>query len=332
MLQPSFIPRLALTVDYWNIKVEDAIQGFGADSILTACINQSTSATSISPACSLIQRDAAGSLWLTGQGFVTDLPNNVSTLETSGVDVNASYSHRLFSLGGLSWSFNGTWMNKYRNDNGLSQPYDCVGLYGPTCSGGTVAASAPIPEWRHKMRTSWTSEFGLGLSLNWRYVGKVKAETLVSGNETLAGDFNFNPGLKVKAQNYFDLAGTFTVLDRVNLRAGVNNLFDNDPPRVTSGSATRSGSNLCPTGPCNGNTYPGTWDALGRLLWVGATIDFLPPKPAPAAPPPPPPPPPAAACHADVPGRLGDPGDRDLPGPAASASAAAAGARARLRE
>jgi iron complex outermembrane recepter protein len=327
VLQPSFIPRLALTIDYWNIKVEDAIQGFGADSILTACINQSTSATSISPACSLIQRDAAGSLWLTGQGFVTDLPNNVSTLETSGVDVNASYSHRLFSLGGLSWSFNGTWMNKYRNDNGLSQPYDCVGLYGPTCSGGTVAASAPIPEWRHKMRTSWTSEFGLGLSLNWRYVGKVKAETLVSGNETLAGDFNFNPGLKVKAQNYFDLAGTFTVLDRVNLRAGVNNLFDNDPPRVTSGSAARSGSNLCPTGPCNGNTYPGTWDALGRLLWVGATIDFLPPKPAPAAPPPAP-----AACYADVPGRLRDPGDRDLPGPAASASAAAAGARARLRE
>ena len=36
----SFIPRLALTVDWWNIKVEDAIQGFGADAILNACVNQ----------------------------------------------------------------------------------------------------------------------------------------------------------------------------------------------------------------------------------------------------------------------------------------------------
>jgi iron complex outermembrane receptor protein len=296
VLQPGFIPRLAITVDYWNIKIEDAIQGFGADAILATCIADSTSLTNISPACDLVNRDAAGSIWLTGQGFVTDLPNNVSTLKAAGVDVGASYSHPLFSLGNVSWNFNGTWMDKYRNDNGLSQPYDCVGFYGPTCSGGTVAASAPIPKWRHKMRTTWNTNFGFGLSLNWRYVGKVKAETL-QNNATTGGDFPFDPGLHVKAQHYFDLAGTFTLMDRVNLRAGINNLFDNDPPLVTSGSSSRSGSNLCPTGPCNGNTYPGTWDALGRLLWVGATIDFLPPKPAPIAPAPvvaPPPPPPAA--------------------------------------
>ena len=94
------------------------------------------------------------------------------------------------------------------------------------------------------------------------------------------------------------MAATYTVWDRVNLRAGVNNLMDNDPPLVTGGNAGRAGSNLCPAGPCNGNTYPGTWDALGRLLWVGATIDFLPPKPAPAViPPPPPPPPPPPATQ-----------------------------------
>jgi hypothetical protein len=40
----------------------------------------------------------------------------------------------------------------------------------------------------------------------------------------------------------------------------------------------------------------------------------------------------AASRDADVPGRIGDPGDRRLPGSAASASAAAAGARARLSE
>ena len=111
----------------------------------------------------------------------------------------------------------------------------------------------------------------------------------------------FEPGLHIKAQNYLDLSATYTLWDRVNLRAGINNLTDNDPPLVTGGNANVGGTNLCPNGPCNGNTYPGTWDALGRLLWVGATIDFLPPKPAPApvepAPPPPPPPPPPPATQ-----------------------------------
>jgi outer membrane receptor protein involved in Fe transport len=296
VLQPSFIPRLAITVDYWNIKLEDAIQGFGSDAILAACVNQST-ATFESPACALINRDPAGSLWLTGGGFVRNLPNNSAVLKASGVDVNVSFAHSLFNLGGLSHSFIGTYMDKYKNANGLSEAYDCVGYYGPTCSGGTVAASAPIPRWRHKMRTTWQSSFGLGLSLNWRYVGKVKAETLQQDNETLGSENLFDPGLRIKAQNYFDLAATYTLLDRINLRAGVNNLFDNDPPLVTSGNAGVGGTNLCPTGPCNGNTYPGTWDALGRLLWVGATIDFQPPKSAPLAPPmavAPPPPPPAA--------------------------------------
>jgi outer membrane receptor protein involved in Fe transport len=297
VIQPSFIPRLALTVDWWDIKLENAIQGLGADAILKTCVADST-ATFTSPACDLINRDTAGSIWLTPNGYVSDLPLNTAKMRNRGIDFNAAYSHPLFSLGKMSWSFIGTRMLKARVDNGLSQPYDCVGYFGPVCSGGTVAASAPIPKWRHKLRASWQSNFGLGLSLQWRHIGKVKAETL-QDNNTVGGDFNFEPGLSVKAQNYFDLSGTFNLMDRVSLRAGINNLFDNDPPRITGGNAGRSGSNLCPAGPCNGNTYPGTWDALGRLLWVGATIDFLPPKPAPApvvpaAPPPPPPPPPPA--------------------------------------
>ena len=303
VFQPRFIPRLAVTVDWWDITLKNAIQGFGADAILNACVSQST-ATSISPACDLIQRDAAGSIWLTSNGFVTDTPNNQGRIDTTGIDVNASYSFPLFNYGNLSTSFIGTYLDKYKVDNNLSAPYDCAGLYGPTCSGATVASSAPMPRWRHKARVTWESPFGLGVSLQWRRVGKVKAETL-EDNETIGGDFNFDPGLHIKARNYFDLAGTFTLMDRINLRAGVNNLFDKDPPLVTSGNAGRSGSNLCPAGPCNGNTYPGTWDALGRYVWLGATIDFLPPKrmalaPEPVlAPPPPPPAPPATQTCPD---------------------------------
>jgi len=277
VIQPRWIPHFALTVDYWNIDLKDAIQGFGADAIIAACTSQST-ATFESPACSLIHRDPSGSLWLVpgGQpnaGSINDLPNNEGRIKTDGWDVNSSYSRRIGGLGNLSASFNGTYLHKYKVNNGLSQPYNCAGLYGPTCSGNTVASSAPMPKWRHKLRVGFQMPNGIGLSAQWRYVGKVKAETLTD-NATLHGDFNFDPGLHVPAQSYFDLASTFNVGEHLNLRLGVNNIFDRQPPLVTSGNAGREGSNLCPTGPCNGNTFPGTWDAIGRYIYAGATVNF----------------------------------------------------------
>jgi outer membrane receptor protein involved in Fe transport len=262
-----------LTVDYWNIDLKDAIQGFGADAIINNCVNHTT-ATEVASSCALIHRDVSGSLWLTSNGFITDLPSNSGEIKTDGIDTSASYSYRLGGLGNLSASFIGTYLRKYKVDNGLPGGiYECQGLYGPTCSGATVASSAPMPKWRHKARLGLQMPNGIGLSLQWRYVGKVKAETLVN-NETLHGDFNFDPTLHVKAQSYFDLASTFTIGDHYNFRLGVNNLFDKNPPLVTSGNANRPGSNLCPTGSCNGNTYPGTWDALGRYIYAGATLNF----------------------------------------------------------
>ena len=261
ILEPRFLPRFALTIDYWTIKVEDAIQGFGADTILQDCIDNST-ATTIAPSCALIHRNAAGSLWLSPDGFVIDTPTNVGGIKTSGFDFNASYSHRLGGLGNLSATFVGTWLKKYVTDNGLAEPYDCAGLYGSTCSGATVSSSAPLPKWRHKARATLQMPSGVGVSLQWRMMGKVAHESEELGGATpqLSG--------KVKAQHYFDLATTYAFGDHYNLRLGVNNLLDNDPPLMTSAAGS------CPAGPCNGNTFPGTWDALGRYFYAGVTLDF----------------------------------------------------------
>ena len=272
VLQPRFIPRLAVTVDWWNIKLKGAIQGFGADAILNDCVTNAT-ATFTPASCGLINRDAAGSIWLTSGGFVADLPTNVGGINTSGFDFNGSYSHPLGGLGTVSASFIGTLLHKYITDNGLTPAYDCAGLYGPTCSGGSVATTAPLPKWRHKARIGLQTPQGIGVSLQWRRVGKVTAETL-STNPSINGAFNFEPGLHIKAQDYFDLSTNFTFGDHYNFRLGVNNLFDKDPPLVTSGNGGRPGSNLCPAGSCNGNSFPGTWDALGRFLYAGVTLDF----------------------------------------------------------
>lgn len=272
VLQPGFLPRFALTIDYFDIKIKNAIRAFGQDSTLQHCVDNAT-ATFTPTSCDLVNRDAAGSLWLTPDGFVVDTPNNVGEVQTKGIEFNASYSHSL-DFGTISASFIGTYLDKYRVNNGLTDPYDCAGFYGPTCSvGGTTDSGAPLPEWRHKARVSLNTEYGVGVSIQWRMIGKVTAETL-SDNPSLAGANNFDPGLKIGDHHYIDLATTFALGDSYNFRLGVNNLFDKQPPLVTSGSGSRPGSNLCPTGPCNGNTYPATYDALGRYVYAGVTLDF----------------------------------------------------------
>jgi outer membrane receptor protein involved in Fe transport len=56
------------------------------------------------------------------------------------------------------------------------------------------------------------------------------------------------------------------VKDGFTVRAGVNNIFDKDPPIV---------ANAADAGVVgNGNTYPGVYDALGRTFFVGLTAKF----------------------------------------------------------
>jgi outer membrane receptor protein involved in Fe transport len=301
VVQPRFIPRLAFTADYWNIKVDDAIQGFGADTILADCVANTTDPANPAPSCALVHRDAGGSLWLTPQGFVADLPSNSGKIKTDGFDFTAAYSTRT-GFGGLSWSFLGTYLNHYKVNNSIAPTYDCAGFYGTVCSGASVASSSAMPHWRHKLRTTLSNAFGvnsLGLSLNWRMVGKVKFEH-ESSDQALAGDPN-QLNERVKAQHYFDLAATYTLLDRVNLRAGINNILDNDPPIIPTANGA------CPDAACAGNTLPQTWDYLGRYLYAGLTVDFAPPRALPPPPPPaplPPPPPPAAPATITCPDGL----------------------------
>jgi outer membrane receptor protein involved in Fe transport len=258
VLQPRWVPRLAISADWYDIKIKNAIQGFGADAILQNCVNNTT-ATSVAASCAFVHRNPAGSLWLSPQGYVIDLPHNVGSVETRGIDGNVSYSYRFGSFGTLSAGFNGTWVDKYIVNDGLNPAYDCAGFYGATCGN-------PLPSWRHKLRLTLQLPVGIGISGQWRYVGKVSHERN-SSDDVLTGT---PPVLSdhVKAQNYFDLASTFTVGDHYNFRLGVNNILDKSPPLFTSSAGS------CAAVFCNGNTYPGVYDVLGRYIYAAATLNF----------------------------------------------------------
>ncbi len=266
---PSFAPGLNFTVDYFDIKVKDYISNIGADTIINGCVNGTTPSY-----CSLVRRDVNGTI-RTPNGFVQDTTFNTGGLHTSGVDVSATYRTGLdtFGLndaGSVSVNFVGTWLDKLETTPLKGdKPIDCAGLYGALCS-ALGGSPNPNPEWRHKARLTWNTPFeynwlgGVGLSAQWRYFSSVDLDA-TSSDPALAGTV-FPTDKKFGARSYIDLLATWKIKDAYNFRAGVNNVFDKDPP-IT-------GSSNCPTGPCNQNIYPQVYDGLGRYFFVGLTAEF----------------------------------------------------------
>jgi outer membrane receptor protein involved in Fe transport len=259
VLQPRFLPRFALTVDYFDIRIENTVSTIGQDTIIQTCIDSADPTF-----CGLIRRDALGSLWRTSQGFVIDTAQNIGSLKTRGIDVGLSYSMDLGGIGSIALSGNGTYLDQLVTDNGVSDPYDCSGFYGLQC--GT-----PAPKWRHRARATLTTPDGIGFSVQWRYFDPVKIDRS-SSNPSLNGAFA-PVNRRIGAQSYIDVSLSATVEKNFTMRLGVNNLLDRDPPIIGSNGASGV-INACPGTFCNGNTFPNVYDALGRYIFTGVTLDF----------------------------------------------------------
>jgi iron complex outermembrane receptor protein len=252
VLQPRFIRGLSITVDAFSIKVKDTIQAIGEDTILATRTGEPSSSL-----CGLIHRDQTGSLWRTPQGFVTDLQTNIGSVKTRGIDVGGNYSRQLGGHGSLGVEFTGTYLDQFKTDNGVSTPYDCAGFYGTQC--GT-----PAPKWRHRARVTYTAPDGIGLSFQWRYFGSVKVDKS-SSNPTLAASFPLIDA-KIPSQSYFDLTATARIGDHYSFRLGVQNIMDKQPPLISQANLSAVFG--------NGNTYPNVYDALGRYIFAGITLDL----------------------------------------------------------
>jgi iron complex outermembrane recepter protein len=260
ILQPRFIPGLAVTVDGFDIRVKNLIGVIGVDLILSQCLQGGDPFF-----CSRIQRDRAagpnnGSLF-SPAGFTVDTNTNVGGLRTRGIDVNGSYARQIGGLGNLNLSLVGTYLDKIETNPLADTRYDCAGFFGSLC--GT-----PNPVWRHKARIGFTLPNGLGVSGQWRYFSRVRNDGLSPDVDLSGGGANAPaPGsAKIPKQSYFDLAFTAKVRNNFNFRIGANNILDKQPPL--------GGSEVVGAPFGNGNTYPQVYDSLGRYLFAGVTVEF----------------------------------------------------------
>ena len=196
------------------------------------------------------------------EGFITDINTNVGGVTTKGLDLNASYARQIGGHGTLNASFVATWLDELIRNPLADIKYDCAGFFGNQC--GT-----PSPEWRHKARVGFTFRNGIGISAQWRYFSAVDVDSSSSDDDLEADPTSttlFPSNLGFAAQSYFDLALSAKIKDQLSVRIGANNIFDRDPPI--------GGSQVVAAPFGNGNTYPQVYDALGRYLFAGFTVDF----------------------------------------------------------
>ncbi len=238
--------NLSATFDYYRIEVEDVISNAPPVTILNRCLQ-----TGDPTFCNRVRRGSLGTLWLQTDPGIEATNQNLAKRRVSGYDVAVNYNHPLGRMGSLGVNFIATYLKELKKTDLPGDPeYDCAGLYGNVCLG-------PQPKYRQKMRFSWSTPWNIDAALTWRYFREVTFDAAVGGGSVAAIDN------KLAAQNYIDLAGSFAATKQLTLRAGVNNVLDRSPPLSSQVGTTG-----------NGNTYPQSYDAFGRRVFVNATVKF----------------------------------------------------------
>jgi outer membrane receptor protein involved in Fe transport len=250
VLQPGFLKRFSLTVDYYKIKIANYIASPGTSNLIRACYGDA--ANNYTPYdssyCALLPRDT-NSYAITG---ASNILSNTGGVRTRGIDFEARYSLPLaigaFGQGGstLSFRLSGTRLINFDLNPVAAIPgltVNCAGKFGVTCGN-------PYAKWRLSARTTWAAG-PVTLSMAYRYLSPVNDD-----------DETTNYSVEhIKAYHYFDLTASVDVTKRFTWTAGVNNLFNRQPPLLGDNQE-------------QANTYPSTYDPYGRAFFTGVSLKF----------------------------------------------------------
>lgn len=245
----------SIAVDYWEFEVKDQVSQLGAGNIVLFCHTREPLLAN--GFCALIDRDTNPLSPTFGQiNQVNDSFINVASQVSDGLDVNVRYSHE-FSFGNLVVDGDFTWT--------FTDEIDAIGdgafafngtLYDPDFV-GSVNTRFERGDWTF----FWHAEMA----------SRTSNDEIIGGNQLL---FNGSPFLGVyKHHTEFAAVHDVSVRYRADdwaIVLGVNNVFDDAPPTVSSdgpstGTFGRQGNAVATGGP---------YDLLGRRVFINVTKDF----------------------------------------------------------
>jgi outer membrane receptor protein involved in Fe transport len=257
------LPKLAVSLDYYQIKIAKAVSSLSTTDVLDACYTNNPSYT-FNDACALVGRNPANGTFngADSKGVATPLSNS-GNQSTSGFDLNVNYKLQAKAMNldpkygnfDLSFALNQVQTFLFQGTP-TSVNRDCVGYYSVACA-SISNSTAPVYKRKFNQRTTWNvGAFAVGY--NWRYVSAVDVEP---------GSGTFLPAYShISAYNYVDMSGVWNFNKNLRFNLSLNNVANKKPPIV--------GANVSTTAMDSGNTFPNAYDALGRYVTFGASLKF----------------------------------------------------------
>jgi len=247
VITPTAWKNFSASVDYFNIKIDDAISSVDYPTLMSDCL-----LTGSAQSCRAVFRNPN-----TGKIFRLDqLSINVATEETAGIDFAVRYRTDLpGAAGNLSLALSWTYLQRLDQ---IPQPGSAVVHYKGQIGTSTNNAG---PGNRGTLQIGWN---GYGFDARWtaRYISAMKDQ--VDPENVSPNQLPFN---SVPSYTYHDLDLRYTFDQKVKtaLFAGLRNVFDKKPPFLPGGMASSA------TGV---ETNPDYYDAIGRQWFAGAEVSF----------------------------------------------------------
>ncbi|KHL52833.1 MULTISPECIES: TonB-dependent receptor domain-containing protein [Xanthomonas] len=251
---PGWVTGLDVSLDWWNIEIEDAIDVQTVQETLDSCY-----LAGIANACSLIQREPTGEV-----SNLLAVPNNIARIEAEGYDLTVGYRLPDTAWGSFSVVWDSTYMSKFVVEKPLQDPETRVGLY----RGG----SARDNNWRIRSNLMLNWELGdVGGSASMRYyssqvenctganVATPANVALLCSDPNRRTDAGAAPRNHVPSVTYTDLAAYWKAPWNARVTVGVNNAFDRDPPQAATAFA---------------NSFDSQYEIPGRFYYMRYTQKF----------------------------------------------------------
>jgi iron complex outermembrane receptor protein len=213
-------------------------------------------------ACGMVGRNTINGTFNGNEARGVATPrSNLGAQRTSGIDLNVAYRLAFGKLGldsgwgNLDISMGANQVNSYKfKATPASVERDCLGYYSVACNN---IVAAPVYKRKFNQRTNWTMG-AWSVGYNWRYVSGVIEEP---------GGTVFLPAFaSIPSYSYVDLNANWNISKNIRMNLSVTNAANKKPPIV--------GGSIGGTGPNSGNTFPQSYDAVGRYVTLGASVKF----------------------------------------------------------
>jgi len=217
--QPEFIENAVLTIDYWEIELEDAIDTISAQDILDRCVDSTTGINN--QYCNLITRDTNSEISLIQNSVL-----NVAGQKASGVDFELGYDFDALE-GSFKTRLIGTYLIERKDYPFQDDPSNFI----------EAAGTSGEAKWQANLSVSYSIDRFFS-TVETRFIDEVDLYT----NVELAQ--NSNPNSNMNYGKYFitDMTVGYSFDSGVGVKVGVDNLFNRELPYGTRGTGAGSAS------------------------------------------------------------------------------------------